>query len=121
MSRDPLLFLEDIERSCGKIVRYTGGLERSEFFRDELRFDAVLHNFQVIGEAVKRLPDDLRQRHSDVAWREIAGMRDFVAHQYFALDLEIVWDAIQRDVPALLRRLGDILEAEKRSESGASS
>lgn len=121
MSRDPLLFLEDIEKSCAKIVRYTHGLERAEFFGDELRFDAVLHNFQVIGEAVKRLPEDLRQRHADVAWREIAGMRDFVAHAYFALDLEIVWDAIRRDIPSLLTRLGEILEAEKRTESEESS
>ena len=116
MSRDPLLFLEDIERSCAKIVRYTDGLEQAELFRDELRFDAVLHNFQVIGEAVKRLPEDLRQRHSDVAWREIAGMRDFVAHEYFALDPEIVWDAVRRDIPNLLTRLREILEAERQAE-----
>ena len=113
MSRHPLLFLEDIETSCAKIVRYTDDLGRAEFLEDELRFDAVLHNFQVIGEAVKRLPEELRQRYSDVAWREIAGMRDFVAREYFALDLEIVWDAIQQDVPNLLARLREILELER--------
>ena len=114
MSRDPLFFLEDIEKSCAKIGRYTEGLERTEVFEDELRFDAVLHNFQIIGEAVKRLPEELRKRYSDVPWREIAGMRDFVAHEYFALDPDILWDAIRRDVPQLLSRLRNILETEKK-------
>ncbi len=73
-----------------------------------MRFDAVLFNLHVIGEAVKKLPLDLRERHSDIAWREIAGLRDFVAHAYFALDLDILWDAIRQDVPALLSRVQEM-------------
>ena len=73
----------------------------------------MLHNFLVIGEAVKRLPTELSQRYSDIPWREIAGMRDFVAHEYFALDLDIVWDAIQHAVPDLLKRVRKILAAER--------
>ena len=84
------MFLQDIEQASQKIVRYTEGRERDEVFADEMRFDALLHNLHVIGEAVKRLPEAFRQRHADTPWREIAGMRDFVAHAYFALDLEIL-------------------------------
>lgn len=118
MSRNLLLFLEDIEKSCLKIVDYTEGRTRDEVFADELRFDGVLFNLHVIGEAVKNLPHDFRQRHPDVAWREIAGLRDFVAHVYFALDLDILWDAIQRDIPALLIRVRQILEEGKEPSSG---
>ena len=109
MSRDPILCLEDIETSCTKILKHTKGLERASFSSDEIRFDGVLFNLQVIGEAVKNLPDELRERHSDIAWREIAGMRDIISHAYFALDLDILWDAIRHDVPELLKRVREIL------------
>ena len=108
MSRDPQLSLEDIEAAARKIARYAEGLERDAIFSDEMRFDAVLYNLHVIGEAVKNLPDDFRRRHQEVRWREIAGMRDFVAHAYFALDLDILWDAIRHDVPALLDKVTTI-------------
>jgi uncharacterized protein with HEPN domain len=110
--RNPLLLLEDIEKSCEKILRYSEGMTRDQLFTDELRFDGVLFNLHIIGEAVKKLPADLRDRYSDIAWREIAGLRDFVAQAYFALDLEILWDAIQRDVPALLVRVREMIARE---------
>jgi uncharacterized protein with HEPN domain len=115
VSRDVLLFLQDIEQSCAKIIRYTEGLKRDQVFADEMRFDGVLLNLHVIGEAVKRLPQDLRERYSDIAWREIAGLRDFVAHAYFALDLDILWDAIQGDIPALQIRIQHIIDSETGS------
>lgn len=118
MSRDAFLLLEDIETSCAKIIRYAEGLPRDQVFTDEMRFDGILFNLHVIGEAVKKLPPDLRERYSDVAWREIAGLRDFVAHVYFALDLEILWDAIHKDVPVLLTRIREII-AEGQTSEGA--
>jgi uncharacterized protein with HEPN domain len=112
VSRSARLLLTDIEESCSKIVRYTGGMGRDPVFADEMRFDAVLFNLHVIGEAVKRLPADLREKYPEVSWREIAGLRDFVAHAYFALDLDILWNAIQRDVPFLLERVREIARRE---------
>jgi uncharacterized protein with HEPN domain len=114
VSRDILLILEDIENACQRIIRYTRDLDRDTAFGEDLRFDAVLHNVLVIGEAVKKLPRDFRDRHADLPWREIAGMRDFVAHAYFALDLEILWDVVQTNVPALLVRIHAIAEDESR-------
>jgi uncharacterized protein with HEPN domain len=112
VSRDPILFLEDIATACHKIVGYTDRRERNEVFRDEMRFEAILFNLHVIGEAVKKLPDGLRARHPEIAWREIAGMRDFVAHAYFALDLDILWNALQVEVPDLLPRIRAVIAAE---------
>lgn len=68
MSREAVFFLEDIPKSRAKIVRYTEGLTRHEVFTDEMRFDGTLFNLHVIGEAVKKLPEEFRERHSDVAW-----------------------------------------------------
>ena len=114
MSRDPLLFLEDIEKSCEKVVQYTDGRSKDQVFEDEIRADAVLLNLHIIGEAVKKLPGDLRERYPDVAWREIAGLRDVISHTYFALDTDILWDAVERDVPILLGTVRRIISVEKQ-------
>ena len=97
-------------------VRYTEGRSKDQVFEDDIRADAVLLNLHIIGEAVKKLPGDLRERHPDVAWREIAGLRDVIAHAYFALDADILWDAVERDVPALLDAVREIIRTESRGE-----
>ena len=112
MSRDPRLFLEDILESAKKVLDFCEGQSKEEVFGQPMRSDAVLYNLQVIGEAVKKLPKTFRQEHPEVSWREIAGMRDFIAHAYFALDLGIVWSAIQEDVPKLRDQVEAILEQE---------
>ena len=106
MSRDPIDFLRDIEESCIRITDYTAGLSRDEVFTDKMRFDGILHNFHIIGEAVKKLPNNLREKHADIPWSEIAGMRDLIAH---ALDLEILWQGIRTDVPVLLKRVQEMI------------
>jgi uncharacterized protein with HEPN domain len=117
VSRDRLLFLEDIKTSCSKIVRFTSGRTREEVLTDELRFDAILLNLHTIGEAVKNLPEGWRQKHPEVPWREIAGLRDFIAHAYFALDLDILWNVIQKEVPLLLQRVHLILQEEREADA----
>ena len=109
MSRDPIDFLLDIEESRIRISDYTAGLGQDEVFSDKMRFDGILHNFHIIGEAVKKLPDALREEHADIPWSEIAGMRDLIAHAYFALDLGILWQGIQDDVPVLLKRAQEMI------------
>jgi uncharacterized protein with HEPN domain len=113
VSRDPLLFLEDIENSCEKIRQYVKDLSKDQVFGDEIRADAVLLNLHIIGEAVKKLPSELCEQYPEVAWREIAGLRDFIAHAYFALDSDIIWDAVKHDVPALLDAVKIIMKAER--------
>jgi uncharacterized protein with HEPN domain len=113
VSRSQIEFLADFEESCRRIIEYTHGLDRDRLFSDHLRFDGVLHNLHVIGEAVKRLPDGLCGEYPAVPWREIAGTRDVVAHAYFALDLDILWRGVQVDIPRFLKQVRGILAAER--------
>lgn len=76
-------------------------MNAGNFFTDELKYDAVMRNFGIIGEAVKHVPDEVRAKYQDIPWKEISGMRDFVIHEYFGLDNDVVWNAIEDDVPRL--------------------
>lgn len=115
MSRDPWLYLEDVEASCRKVMKYVEGYSFEEFLRDDKTFDAVIRNLEVIGEAVKHVPQDLTAGHPDIPWRQIAGMRDFLAHVYFALDLEVLWNVVSVEVPKLASAVDEILGDERQS------
>jgi uncharacterized protein with HEPN domain len=80
--------------------------------QNELVYDAVLRNLEVLGEAAKKVPEDVRNRYPWVEWRAIAGLRDVLAHAYFALDDATLWDIVARKVPALAEALRQILEEE---------
>lgn len=108
MSRDWRLYWKDILQSCRKIERYTAGLDRSAFEADEKTRDAVLRNLEIIGEAVKNLPDEARSLAKDVEWRQIAGLRDILAHGYFGIDDDILWDVVSSKVPDLRARLENV-------------
>ncbi len=109
MPRDFRVYLEDILEATRKITAYTGSLAKAAFLEDEKTIDAVVRNLEVIGEAVKHLPEDLRAQHSAVEWKKIAGLRDILIHEYFGLDAEIVWDIVQNKVPALDREIRTML------------
>lgn len=102
MSRDPLLYLDDLIASAQKIGRLTAGRSMPDFAADEAVFDAVLFNLQVIGEAIKQLPEPLRQKLTPAHRSAPARLRDLIAHHYFAIDVEIIWDVVQHHLPALL-------------------
>jgi len=110
MPRDSRVYLEDILESTRKIMAYTGSLSKAAFLEDEKTFDAVVRNLEVIGEAVKKLPEDLRAEHAAVEWKKIAGLRDILIHEYFGLDAEIVWDIVKNKVPPLDREVRAMLK-----------
>jgi uncharacterized protein with HEPN domain len=109
MPRDSRVYLEDILEATRKIMAYTGSLSKAAFLEDEKTFDAVVRNLEVICEAVKKLPEDLRAKHAAVDWKKIAGLRDILIHEYFGLDAEIVWDIVQTKVPVLDREIRSML------------
>jgi uncharacterized protein with HEPN domain len=111
MSRNTQLYLDDIREACEKIMRYSQGLDLDQFVQDEKTFDAVVRNLEVIGEAAKHIPPEIRACYPDIEWNKLAGLRDIVAHKYFGLDEDILWDVIQHRIPALLDRVRQILAA----------
>lgn len=109
MSRDWTFFLEDILEAANKVVRYTNGLTLEAFQRDELVFDAVVRNLEIIGEAAKHLPRDVQEMMPEVEWSKAAAFRDVIAHGYFGLNVHIIWDVTRNKVPDISRSVGKLL------------
>ena len=109
MSRNLRLYLSDILNSICKIERYTAGMSYEQLTSDELTFDAVVHNLQIIGEAVKNIPPEVRDLYPQVEWRKIAGLRDIIAHAYFTIDDQIVWDIVQNKLSVLHHNIEQIV------------
>jgi uncharacterized protein with HEPN domain len=109
MSRNESLYLADIQESCEKVLKYTAGMAYQDFIRDDLHFDAVVRNLEIIGEAVKNISDELRQKYPSVKRRKISGFRDIVAHNYFGVSDEIVWDIVENEIPTLTEQVKTIL------------
>lgn len=108
MSKDPRVYLAHIMECIQKIERYTkDGRER--FLDDQLIQDAVLRNFEVIGEAAKRLDDAYRASHPQIPWRAVAGLRDMLIHQYEGVDLNKVWAIVEGDLPGLKKSITALL------------
>jgi uncharacterized protein with HEPN domain len=119
LSRDHRLLLGDIVESASKVLRWTAGLTQQQLVADEMRYDAVMRNLQIIGEAVKQLPIEVRERHPTVQWRSIAGFRDVVTHAYFGIDDDIVWDVVRHKTPELLQQVSVILEIESGADTSS--
>ena len=101
MNRDLRLYVEDIWESIAAIDEYTRGVSRSEFEDNRQLQDAVARRLETIGEAAKHLPDDFRLRYPEMPWKQIAGLRDVLIHEYFNVRIMRVWLVVANDLPAL--------------------
>lgn len=106
MSRDIGLYLEDIIEAADAINEYLEGYSFAQFAEDRRTFDAVVRQFEIIGEAVKQLPMEIKDTETEIPWKEIAGFRDVLAHAYFAIDESIVWDIAKTHLIDLIDACG---------------
>jgi uncharacterized protein with HEPN domain len=112
MSASILSYLQHILTEIQYLMNQMEGLEKAAFLHDETLKRAFVRSVEIIGEAVKPLPDDVKQRHSHVEWRAMAGMRDRLIHGYFGVDYDIVWDVVSNKIPELQRAVTHILHQE---------
>lgn len=110
MPREHKAYCEDVLECIRKIETYTKDLSFENFTLNELIQDAVVRNLEIIGEAVKKLPDELKIIRPEIQWRNIAGLRDIIAHDYFGLDYEIVWDVVKNKLPELGSAVAEVKE-----------
>ena len=108
--RNSSLLIEDILESARRIKRYTNELDYEAFLADEKTVDAVVRNFEIIGEAANRLGDDFRNLYPDVEWNRIRGFRNRIIHEYFGIDYRIVWTIIESYLDDLIGKLSSIVD-----------
>ncbi|MFA7658724.1 MAG: DUF86 domain-containing protein [Candidatus Gastranaerophilaceae bacterium] len=108
--RNPVFFLKDIEMAVNKILNYTKNMDFDMFQNDEKTIDAVERNFEIIGEAVKNLPEKIKNSYTKVPFKQIAGMRDKLIHDYFGVDYEIVYKTIIDKLPEFKTQIEKIIK-----------
>ena len=111
--RDFRLYCEDILESGGAILDYVEGLSFETFCNDRKTYSAVIREFEIIGEAVGKLPDSFRERRPDIEWRDIKDFRNILSHEYFGVDLEIVWKVIEYDLNGLMEAVMEMVDKER--------
>jgi len=101
MLRDYKAYLKDILEAIDRIESYITNLTFDDFSESRLYQDAIVRNLEIIGEAVKRLPEKIIDKYPEIEWKKIAGLRDILIHAYFGIDTEIVWDVVKNKIPEL--------------------
>ena len=108
-SRKPTLYLDDIQQACDDILNFTQTINSAEALQNDRRtFLAVVRCLEIIGEAARQMPRNFREKHSEFPWRETASLRNVIAHEYFGLDIDIIWDVIQTRIPVLAEQVKQI-------------
>ena len=101
MKREAGDYIEDIISTMGKVIDFVKNISYEEFTRDDKTVFAVVRALEIIGEAAKKIPDDIRKNYPEIPWKDITGMRDKVIHEYFGVKLSIVWRTIKEEIPPL--------------------
>ena len=110
MRKDDSAYLRHVLDAICRIEEYTGDITYKGFLKNNLRQDAAIRQIEVIGEAVKKLSSELKKGHPEIPWKDVAGMRDKLIHDYFGVDLDAVWDTAEKDIPQLKNKITAIIE-----------
>lgn len=108
--RDPKLFLKDILEAMEAIERFAEGIDFATFKNDDMRLSAVIRKFEIIGEAAKSVPEDIKQKYTSIPWRDMAGMKNRLIHFYFGVKYDLVWNTIKDVIPQVKPLINKVLE-----------
>lgn len=114
MKKDDSVYLKHMLDAISKIEEYTQGIKYEGFLDNHLIQDGAIRQIEIIGEATKRLSTEIGERHHEIPWKDIAGMRDKLLHDYLGVDLDAIWETVEKDIPALKKRLRDVIEKEEK-------
>src|ERR1035437_1931614 len=99
IKREFILYLEDMFQSMQRIEEYLGDLDFKKFQMTHIVVDAVVRNFEIIGEASRKIPSDIQEEYPDIPWRKMYGLRNLIAHEYFGIDYEMIWEIAKNNLP----------------------
>ena len=113
IKREFIIYLEDMLQSMNRIEEYLGELDFRKFKMNYLVVDAIIRNFEIIGEASKNIPTDIQEKYPEIPWRKMYGLRNLIAHEYFGIDYEMIWEIAKKNQPGNRIDLQKIIKKEK--------
>ena len=113
IKRDYCLYLEDMLTSMLRIEEYTGDMEFRKFIMSRMVVDAIIRNFEIIGEASKNVPVEIKNKYPEIPWKKMYGLKNSIAHEYFGIDYEMIWEISKNNLPQNATDLRKIIEKEK--------
>ncbi|NOX85435.1 MAG: DUF86 domain-containing protein [Chlorobi bacterium] len=119
ISRDYILYLEDMLTSILRIEEYIGDMEFREFKMNYMVVDAIIRNFEIIGEASKNVPVEIKDKYPEIPGKEMYGLRNLIAHEYFGIDYEMIWEISKNNLPQNLNDLKEIIKKEKNNNKSS--